>query len=91
MLKYKKEALPGVMYLTISALAFGYIFIAPPEASFSAFAITILTLPWSVMGVSILDHLHIYTQSSRLILMVIEILINFIIILFVNDYFSKSN
>lgn len=89
--KYKQEAIPAIIYFIISIAALIYVFIAPVGASLSGVGITLLTLPWSLIGVAILDHLRIGSVELSTVLSVVYILINTFIWLLVCGYFKKQN
>jgi hypothetical protein len=87
-LKYKHEAIPAIIYFIISVASLMYVFVYP--SSLSGLAIAILTLPWSLLGIAILDHLRLESDVLRVLLGIIGIIVNTFIWLLICRYFTKS-
>ena len=98
--KYKPQAIPAILYLLISIASLMYVFLAPVSESLAGVGAAMLTLPWSLIGVELLDSLqrgkvvsdsmHYWDGMLRVCIAVIGMMINAILLLLVCGYFRKS-
>ena len=97
--KYKHNAIPAIIYLLMSIAAFLFVFLAPDQ-NLNGIGIGILTLPWSELGIEMLDSIHrgktvpdsmyYYDGMLRVSIVVVGMIINTVILLVVFGYFNKS-
>ncbi len=90
MLKYRPEAIPAIIYAIVSLAALSYVFVAPRGASLSGVGIAVLTMPWSILIVNILDSMRMGSPALHTLLTVIGIILNTFILLLICGYFRKK-
>jgi hypothetical protein len=90
MLKYKPEAIPAIIYVVVSISALLYVFVAPTGASLSGVGVSVLTLPWSILIVNILDSMRIGSAVLNTSLTIISLFLNASILLLICGYFRKK-
>lgn len=96
--KYKPSAIPAMLYFMISLASLLYVFVA--RDSLAGVGVAILTVPWSLIGVAIIDFMHILTpvlnsmnvfdHILRVGIAVVGMTINTIILLLLCGYFKTS-
>ncbi len=99
--KYKRSAIPAIIYLILSFLSLMLVALAPVQASLAGVYLVIVTIPWSFIITEYLDSIRrgtvvpdsVYYSDAMLSIgaMMIGILINAIILLVIFGYFAKSN
>lgn len=88
--KYKPQAIPAIIYVIVSFWALLHVFIAPTGASLSGVGVTILTIPWSIFMVEVLDSMRVGNTMLNTSLTIVSIIINAIFLLLICGYFRKE-
>lgn len=91
MFKYKHNAIPAIIYLLLSIAALMYAFLAPVKESLAGVGIAMLALPWSLIGVTMLDSIKQYSTVFRIGVVILGMIINTLILLLLFGYFFKDN
>ena len=97
--KYKSSAIPAMIYLMVSLASLLFVFVS--RNSLAGVGVAILTTPWSLIGVALIDSMHklmptlnsmnILDHIFRICVAAVGITINAILLLLLFGYFKKSN
>jgi predicted RNA-binding Zn-ribbon protein involved in translation (DUF1610 family) len=97
--KYKPSAIPAMLYFMLSLASLLYVFVT--RDTLAGVGVAILTMPWSLIGVALIDSMHILTpvlnsmnlfdHVLRVGIAVAGMIINTVILLLLCGYFKKSD
>ena len=91
-LKFRLYAIPAILYALISITALLQlliVYISGKPSELAGVGIVILTLPWSIVEIAVLDSMHIYSEVVKIVLTLIEVLLNTSLLFFTFKFIAK--
>lgn len=80
--RYKLYKVPAFLYFFISIVALLGLFMSGKNMELAGVGIVILTLPWSIIEIAVLDSMHIDNFNINILLTVVDVVLNTILLLF---------
>lgn len=91
-LKFRLYAIPAILYALISITALLQlliVYISGKPSELAGVGIVILTLPWSIVEIAVLDSMHIYSEVVKIVLTLIGVLLNTSLLFFTFRFLAK--